>query len=213
MDDGLTIGAAATADSDVRKAALLLHTLSDVDRNWMLEQLPVQHRRQLLELVEELRELGIPASQALLDAVKDDATVGRAPISVPADDGWESWCAEIDRSAPSAVWPILRAEPEHLIARVMAVRDWSWAPAIAQWLDPLQRSRVRALLEQGGSSNYGEAQAMNTYLLSRLSERIRALPPDTRSPSSSRSSEAAKPIPRRTAWRWPIFGRDREPIR
>ena len=213
MDEGLVIDAAATADNDVRKAALLLHTLSDADRNWMLEQLPAQHRRQLLDLVEELRELGIPASQALLDAVKDDTTAGRAPICVPAVDSWESWCAEIDRAGPSAVWPILRAEPEHLIARVMAVRDWSWAPAIAQWLDPLQRSRVRALLEQCGPSNYAEAQAMNAYLLSRLGERIRALPLDICTSASSRSSEAVKPMPRRAVWRWPIFGRDREPIR
>jgi hypothetical protein len=213
MDDGLAIDAAATAGNDVRKAALLLHTLSDLDRNWMLERLPAQHRRQLLDLVEELHGLGIPASQALLDAVKDDTTAGRAPICTPADDSWESRCAEIDRAGPSAVWPILRDEPEHLIARVMAVRDWSWAPAIAQWLDPLQRSRVKGLLERGRPSTYADAQAMNAYLLSRLSERIRALPPDIHSATSSRSSEALKPVPRRTAWRWPSFGRDRESIR
>ena len=206
-------------DDDVRKAALLLHTLSDVDRNWMLEQLPAEQRRRLLDLVDELRELGIPALPALLDAVKDDLAGERSPAPSPDidTDGWEGWCAAIERAGPSAVWPILRSEPEQLIARVLALRDWSWAPAIAQWLDPLQRTTVRALLEQGGGSDYREAQKMNEYLLSRLSERVRALPADTRASGqpvgSVASGAAAKPARRLLGWPWPRFGRDRESIR
>ncbi|WP_116138494.1 hypothetical protein [Trinickia diaoshuihuensis] len=204
-------------DDDVRKAALLLHTLSDADRNWMFEQLPAQQRRRLLDLVDELRELGIPGSPALLDAMKDDSAAERPPAPLPDTDSWEGWCAVIERAGPSAVWPMLRTEPEPLIARVLALRDWSWAPAIAQWLDPLQRTTVRALLERGGGSDYREAQKMNEYLLSRLSERIRALRTDTRAPGKPvapvGSGAADKPVRRPVGWQWPRLGRDRESIR
>ncbi|WP_419688245.1 hypothetical protein ACN22W_30130 [Burkholderia theae] len=211
MDDGLLIGALPAAGDDVRKAALLLHTLSGVDRDWMLARLPAEHRRLLLDLVEELRELGIPPARSLFDAVKDDTAASRSSASRPADGSWEGWCAEIDRASPSAVWPILRAEPEQLIARVLSLHDWSWATGMTQWLDPMRRTTVRVLLERINASEYEDAQALNVYLLSRLGARIRALPAEVR--PSDRVAVAGKPVSQRAAWQWSIFGRHREPGR
>lgn len=208
MDDGLLTGVAAGAGDDVRKAALLLYTLSAADRDWMLARLPTEHRRQLLDLVDELRELGIPPSHVLLDAVKDDSVAGRSSASRQAGDSWDGWCAEIDCASPSAVWPILRTEPEQLIARVLSLHDWSWASGMAQWLDPMRRMTVRVLLERSMAAKCDDASALNVYLLAELVERIRALPPEIR--LSGLPVARSKPARRRVRWQWPGFGRHRE---
>ncbi|CAB3759887.1 hypothetical protein GQ57_33960 [Burkholderia sp. MSh2] len=208
MDDDLLIGAVPAADDDIRKAALLLHTLSGADRDWMLARLPAEYRRQLLDLVEELRELGIPPVRSMLDAMKDGTAARRASASTPADDSWEAWCAEIDRASPSMVWPILRAEPEQLIARVLSLHDWRWAAGISQWLDPMRRTTVRVLLERNSESRHEDARALDAYLLSGLGTRIRALPAEVH--PSERLAEQDEPVSRRAVWQWPIFGRQRE---
>lgn len=211
MDDRMLIGADSLPGDGVRKAALLLYTLSGPDRDWMLARLPADRRRQLLQLVDELGELGIPPSYSLLDAVKGDVTADRSSAPGQVDDSHADWCAEIDRASPAEVWPILRTEPEQLIAHVLVLHDWSWAPAMAQWLDPMRRTTVRVLLERCRASKYADAKAVNPFLLSRLGERIRALPAEVC--RSEQVHAPARPMPRRVRWRWPIFDSDRRPGR
>ena len=67
-------------DAGARQAALLLHTLVETDRRWMLARLPASARSEAEHLLAELATLGVPTDPRLLDQV----LTGSARAPVPA---------------------------------------------------------------------------------------------------------------------------------
>ena len=111
-----------------RRAALLLHTVSADDRDWLLAQLSTDERRLMEPLLTELRELDIPIDRELLaDAAGGDA--GEVGGLAGAD--------------PALVARVLAAEPLDLIARVFALGPWPWSGAVLAALSPVRREQLR----------------------------------------------------------------------
>lgn len=72
-----------------RRAALALHALGARDREWLLAQLPIEDRRAVQLLLDELNELGIPPDASILnEALATSESVEAATshgIGEPAD--------------------------------------------------------------------------------------------------------------------------------
>jgi hypothetical protein len=72
---------AVEVTSGRRRAALTLHALAVQDRDWLLEQLPLQERLPLRELLAELKELGIPAdAQTIRSALAEAEQTANAAL-------------------------------------------------------------------------------------------------------------------------------------
>lgn len=144
--DASTAGATApglrgplATGSSMRQAALLLHDMRPADRAWVLEQLPPSERVQLNRLLVELTSLEVPAdrerlysvlstprppesSTTAVEAVSSIETVSPPPPLVRDPRNHVA-------SAPAErVALVLKAEPPGLIASLLAVSPWPWAP-------------------------------------------------------------------------------------
>jgi hypothetical protein len=155
-----------------RKAALLLHAMPAESRLWILGQLPPAQSEKLCDLLTELRELGIPADQALLHEIlsSDSApAAGAAPVS-----DVEAQLAVIENAGPGSVWLALRDEPAGLIARFLALFDWRWEQGFLEQLGPSKRHQVQKLLPRyrGAPSRVNGPDLLRAQLLARLSERL-----------------------------------------
>lgn len=130
-----------------RRAALVAHALSAADQAWLLQSLAPQRRRLLEGLLAELRDLGIPPDGALLDAVKLEAAAGSVP-ALPAETTEE----QLDRLPAAGVRELaelLRCEAPGIAARLLAMRPWSWRPALlahlgADFARQVHQTRVEA---------------------------------------------------------------------
>lgn len=127
--------AASSAEAGAaRHAALLLHTVSDDDRAWLLSRMDGAERARLQGLVDELRTIGIPPAPELLDELGPIATVRSG--AAPAGRGG------LQHADAAALAGVLAAEPAELIARVIALGPWPWTGALLARLGALQRQQV-----------------------------------------------------------------------
>jgi hypothetical protein len=140
----------------LRKAALILHAMSETDQLWALAQLAPNKRAELAPLLAELVELGIPGDDSLLE----DAF---SPSSAP--DVRELVAVEevVDRMAVHHVCTLLRDEPAPFVAKLLDARAWPWADEVAQRLgveraggpaaEHLARQAAQLMMEKAAASS------------------------------------------------------------
>ncbi len=140
---------ALTPPLPLRKAAMLLHSMGDVDRRWMLARLEPGQRSRIEELLAELQALDFPVDAALVrESLETTRDVG-SPATA-AGIGMSGWSAEEAAS-------VLLAEPDDLVALVLRAGDWAWAPAFRARLGSI---RIRAV----EASRYSLAADVSTVL-------------------------------------------------
>lgn len=156
---------------ETRKAALLLHGLSEPDRAWLLAQLPAPQRALLERLLEELQALGIPADGELVaEAVARSAPAAAGRAGSPAD-GPEQRIAELERASPARLVKLLSGEPPGVVARLLQLREWPWRAELLRQLGSERADRVRAL--QAAMGPGASPAALAGRLVERVVERLR----------------------------------------
>lgn len=124
---------------DNRKAALLLHALSEQDRQWALSRLTTESRMTADGLLVELRTLGIPADESLIrDAL---LAVPASPVKGTEELLFSACAADVAR--------LLQHESVRTVALVLALEKWPWEEIFLASLEPEFRAnvlRVRAEL-------------------------------------------------------------------
>lgn len=142
------VGPAAPA-MPLRKAAMLLHSMTEVDRRWMLARLAPAQRSRLNDLLAELAALDFPIDAALVRECLEAANDAE-PTEALRHAGMSGWSA--DQAAE-----VLLGEPDDLIALVLRVGEWPWASALRARLGPARLSAVEA-------SRYSMAPALSEEL-------------------------------------------------
>lgn len=100
-----------------RLLALRLHALHEDDRNWILSQIAQPARGTLVELIDELKQLGfsdLPATMNNEPAGKGHKLDGDAATVV-------------DQASPELIWHLLRTEPLAIRRCLLAARPWKWS--------------------------------------------------------------------------------------
>jgi hypothetical protein len=108
-----------------RQAALALHAMNETDRAWALRCLSPAAQAVLRELLDELKALGIPRGLAVPKARR--AAIRTAHVM----------------SATHAM-QVLGTEPDALIARILALQDWTWRIAFLALLGHERAGKVLA---------------------------------------------------------------------
>lgn len=169
-----------------RQAALLMHTLGDADRRWMLSQLGPAARTEAEQLLAELATLGVPADPVLLHAVLTrppghgngarSGTAASASAASAADSD-----LPLDRLARATVpemVALLQNEPDALIACLLKEArqaDWSWRTGLLDRLGPARRRRIGELLaEDAASSASASSPAAMSVRGARVAELVAA---------------------------------------
>lgn len=136
----------------LRRAALTLHSLGQVDRDWLLQQLPGAMQQALCVLLAELNDLGIPPDAAVIRAALDEAPAQEAMSAAQAQGLCHVLANEVPvlQSLLLAALPlaqreaVLRHWPHELLARPSAVSGHTWTPALHEavmrsWHDLAQK--------------------------------------------------------------------------
>ncbi len=153
-----------------RQSALLLHGLSEPDRQWILQHLGDEDRLLLGEYLAELKSLGIPGDPTLLDGFRSPRPRdGRDPLL---------------GASVAQIRALLADEPVWLVRHVLALGDWPWRQDFLAALEPAQRERLMAsrLVPMRGKA----AECLRRQLAQRLARfevdpvESRAIPPAAR---------------------------------
>lgn len=158
-----------------RQSALLLHGLSDIDRQWILAQLTEEQRLRLQTQMTELAQLGMPADKSLVEGLLRQ---GRQKSTADADGPG----AALRAASAEKVLYLLAREPAWLIAAVLAIEAWPWREAIYVGLDASKRERVKQAL--GDKPPVKLEQALLRQLESRLAEAAGEMPDSPATPTA-----------------------------
>lgn len=142
---------AGTPQRGLRRSALLLHSMTDIDRGWMLSRLETSQREALGRLIDELRTLGFPADPALLgDALRDDSTDG---------DGFapSNRFPALERLTAGQAAELLHGEPDRLVALLLRAGPWPWQAEFLRQAGQAREARLRGL---GGPEVLADAVCM-----------------------------------------------------
>lgn len=150
--------------SGVRQAALVLHGLAAVDREWMLSQLSKERVGHLRALLAELQEVGIPADAALLRG--NTRAKGTAP-----PDALTTHIAVLASASAEQMHALMVEEPDSLIALVLATTAWPWKGKFLSLLDVQRARRVGEL-----ALTMAAGTLMKQALVADLARRLTALP-------------------------------------
>ena len=122
--------------SAYREAALCLHGLSAVDRDWLLHQLPDEHRRTLNALLLELNSLGIPADPSFSREFASPESKNEG-LSLFADN-----IRIVDNVSAEDICSLLRNEPDALVALIFGMHSWSWEAAVRKYFRKLRHRDI-----------------------------------------------------------------------
>lgn len=190
--DEVSAQAAVTAPSTERHAALMLHAMGEADRAWALARLQPAERARVAPLLDELRELGVPADRRWVAQVLD-TSMPATPATPAMSDSPRQRVADANAQR---VAEALMAEPAQLVLRVLALGPWPWRDEVLATL----RARRGELFDPSSAPEAAviASPALDRSLLQRLAVRVADTQPAHR--------EAARSA---GAWaRWRVrFGR------
>lgn len=122
----------AASEARLRRAALALHALDAADQARVLAMLEPAQRELLAPVLQELRELGIPAQ---VPEAEPQAPAGPEPVSAEQ---------QLALLPAAAVAPVLGGLTPSTAGALLRIADWRWAePALAALPAP-QRQAARA---------------------------------------------------------------------
>ena len=157
---------------NIRKAALLMHGLSDKDRAWMLHQLPIDIRKEIEPLIQELQFLGFQSDYSL-QACDLSVTIEDNIPSLQERDVQHTALEEPELVTPierlkyqpaSSVANWMKDESEWVVAQILMSNDWPWMDVCLSHLENNKRQRIRGLL--------GTIPAIPKVVMNRLLERL-----------------------------------------
>ena len=119
-----------------RQSALLLHGISEGDREWILAQLAEDQRSQLGNHLTELSQMGMPADRTLVEGLLSRSAKKSTTSSEQPGHALRNARADV-------VLHLLNHEPTWLIASVLSIEAWNWREAIYTGLDASKRDRVK----------------------------------------------------------------------
>lgn len=134
------MSALADAQAPVRRAALALHSVSELDRAWMLGAISQEQRGQLEPLLQELEGLGIPREPAVLHEM-----VAAAMRMEPALETLEL-ARGLEPEDLGRIAAALKAESPALVAAILGAPGWPWREEILARFDDEFRAAVRRAL-------------------------------------------------------------------
>jgi hypothetical protein len=152
----------------LRKAALYLHGLDEVDRRWLLDALSDEERTCLQATLVELDEMGVPSGNAWLPELAEaQAMEAREEES----DHHSSDIEAIEGAELSSLIHIFEHEPDSIVALLLKYRVWSWRQAYVgkQYLQKRERL-LRALETPALPLKQKVEAALLTALATRLSQ-------------------------------------------
>lgn len=142
--------------SGLRRAALALHSLGHADRDWLLDQLPLEARQSLEHLLGELRDLGFPPDADVIRVALRETS----PEGAMGEAQARKLCRVLVEQQPAMQGLLLAALPESqrsevlshwprdILARPGADASMRWTPALRDavmrsWYDLAQSCEDR----------------------------------------------------------------------
>ncbi len=142
-----------------RRAAVALYGLSEVDRRWILDELPVTDRDSLVQYLDELKDLGFDRSN--LQGVSGDGFALVTDRDITATD-------RLRAATAAQMFDILRDEPTSLIAQFLSIHHWPWANDFQQFFISARQEHIRSAL----ASVNADATERCNFLLESVASRL-----------------------------------------
>ncbi|BBB62247.1 hypothetical protein UNDKW_3974 [Undibacterium sp. KW1] len=134
---------------NTRRSALLLHSMSEADKQWVLGNLHSQDTQILKQLLSELNELGMPADKELLSGLSStdkalpvSAKISTWPANV-ADLSMEQQIACLDRADYRNIFGVLADESTELVAYFLQIHPWTWKKEFLACFDASKARRIQ----------------------------------------------------------------------
>lgn len=129
---------------EIKKAALLLHGLSDGDQRWILSRLPPDIRGRMKPLLGELNELGFDMT-GFQDIGAE--VVAHFPASGPDQQsggltGYRQASERVNSCLPQAINHWASSETDWVVSQILAHREWSWTNQFVNALPRYRRERI-----------------------------------------------------------------------
>lgn len=179
MPGVLLPGVDASESGGARHAALLLHAMAPVDRQWVLDALPSSERQPLAALLAELEALGIERDPGLVAEATADAASTATAAAHRIDDTWletpmsdEAMLQQLNPARVEMLAKQLQGEPAGLVVALLRAGNWSWHGTLLQALEPVQRRRVEAALAER-ATHATTPPALRAALIASTASRLR----------------------------------------
>lgn len=180
--------------SGLRQAALALHGLAPVDREWMLSRLPQQRSGELRELLDELQEIGIPADPELIRhaiAARPDAVTPAGPHA-----------SRTAALSAGQAHELLAGEPDSLVATLLVGGAWPWREGFLAKLPAERARRIREL-----ASTLSAGPVLRQAVLETFAARAELCGEEVPAPVTAKPARRWMEIPRQWAQRWRAWTR------
>ena len=130
-----------------KKASLLLFSLNEIDRQWMFDHLPSEQTNRLKGHIAELIDIGLQPDNAVIqDLLRQSNATEVAQESFNSSELTKK-SDSVDQLSSEEISTLLAGEPEAVVALILSVKNWRWAPNYLAGLPVQTREQVRSLID------------------------------------------------------------------
>jgi hypothetical protein len=184
--------------SGYRRAAVALHGVAAEDQSWVLDALAPAEKATLMQLLDELKELGFSEDASNVADIFDLSRDARHAVPASLTD-------RVRHASAEQLFAILENEPSSLIAHFLSIAQWPWSEAFLNLFPAIRKERILASI----SHSLSIAPARTAYLLNSVAGRLsnsidsseKAVPANHKGGLSGLIHAALSPVRRMaTAW-------------
>ncbi|MFZ6778058.1 hypothetical protein ACO0LD_14600 [Undibacterium sp. Ji83W] len=169
---------------NTRRSALLLHSMSEADKQWVLGNLDGRDTQILNQLLSELNELGLPADQELLSDLNNmDKTVRVSSMKMTwsanvADLSVDQQIACLNTADYRDIFRVLVDESAELLAYFLQIYRWTWEKEFLACFDASMSRRIQearaAIKEPYLSEPDARAKKLQQALIAEIIQQVPA---------------------------------------
>ena len=135
-------------ETNLKRAALRLYSLGDVDRQWMFNQLPGDVTNKLKGVLSELEEKVLAGNldAQVIEHALNEITGADDIELVEQSEEKNNLVDAINAASADKVFKALEKEPIWIVALIMSVTDWKWRPIVMNFFSSEDRESITALI-------------------------------------------------------------------
>ena len=154
--------------TNIKALALKLHSIDEVDRQWILNSLSTDEARKLMNVLNEIKSINLTDNAQIIQESLTHIESWQGQGINNKNDKLSEQIAIVDKIDPEILIPVLAEENTWILAVLLSIHSWRWQESLLKILSPNKKMQIKQYQQKNISKIKQEVKLTLLRILSDL---------------------------------------------
>ena len=154
--------------TNIKALALKLHSIDEVDRQWILNSLSTDEARKLMNVLNEIKSINLTDNAQIIQESLTHIESWQGQGINNKNDKLSEQIAIVDKIDPEILIPVLAEENTWILAVLLSIHSWRWQESLLKILSPNKKMQIKQYQQKNISKVKQEVKLTLLRILSDL---------------------------------------------